>query len=151
MTHRTRRHLPSWVWILAAVYIWAVPGGGCPEARAKTEIKATIQGWNSYLKGVGHVKKKQYDTGIVYLSNLTETHPRANWQDDAHYWLAYAYLAHDNPKRDIKKAQAYFRRLIKNYPKTKHRWNAENYLKLIEEVLQPRREVDRIKQELLKE
>ncbi len=122
-----------------------------PAVEAKTTFRARMAGLGMYLEGVTAVKKRDYDKGIRYLTPLVDTHPDAKWQDGAHYWLGFAHLAHDNPKRDIDKARTALRRLIKSYPKSGHRWDAENFLKLIEDVLQPQREVKRIKQEMLKE
>lgn len=138
-------------WIVLGVLLFGIIGMETPAGAAPASVKNTLRGFNAYLSGVAAVKKRDYGKGIARLTDVVDTYPGARWQDAAQYWLAHAHLAHDNPNRNIEKAQTCFRRLLKDFPKTSRRWDAENYLKLIEEVLQPRREVRRIKEGLLKE
>lgn len=139
-----------WIGVLILTCV-TIGGAAFPARAASSGLKNTLRGWNAYSKGSAAVKKKDYAKGIALLSQVVDTFAGAKWQDGAHYWLAFAFLAHDNPKRDLERAQMYYRRLLRNFPKSRHRWDAENYLKLIDDVLQPRREVKRIKEELLKE
>lgn len=138
-------------WVGCIVLVFGLMSMAAPAAAASDAWKNTLRGLNTYMSGVAAVKKRDYAKGIARLSSVVDTYSGAKWQEGAHYWLAYACLAHDNPKRDIEKSQVYFRRLLKNFPKSSYRWDAENYLKLIDDVLQPRREVKRIKEEMLKE
>lgn len=137
------------VWSM--VVLLGMMGTETSAQTVRPSFKNTIRGLNHYRSGLTAVKRRDYRKGIERLTEVVDTYPGARWQDAAHYWLAYAHLAHDNPKRNIEKAQSLFRRLLRDFPTTRYRWEAENYLKLIEEVLQPRREVKRIKEGMMKE
>ena len=113
------------------------------EERRMEERKGVRE---SLLRGQTLLAKGDFEASLSEMEKVLSVSPSTPLEDEVLYTLGLTYAHFGNPKKDYRRSLEYFRRLLKDHPKSPWAEQAKIWMAIIEENVKLNQVIEKSKQ-----